>query len=58
MPVRILQFIESVWWRYQVKQMRKKIYSGEIPDGIDVTVVIAKLFVKDVHNAERPQLLL
>ena len=49
--VRILQIIESVWWRYQLKKIHSKIYSGEIPDGIDVTVAIAKLFVKEVRAA-------
>lgn len=49
--VRLIQFIESIWRRYQRKQIYRKIFTGEIPEGIDVTVAIAKIFAKEVRAA-------
>jgi len=49
--IRLVQFGESIWYRYQRKLTYKKIFSGEIPDGIDLTVAIAKIFAKEVSDA-------
>lgn len=48
---RLLQFAESIWYRYQRKLTYKKIFTGEIPDGNDVTVAITKIFAKEVRDA-------
>jgi hypothetical protein len=49
--VRVLQLAESVWRRYQRKLTYRKIYTGEIPDGIEVTLAIVRLFAEEVHDA-------
>lgn len=48
---RLLQLAASVWRRYQRKLIYNKIYTGEIPDGIDVTLAIVKLFAREVRDA-------
>lgn len=45
--IRALQVAESVWKRYQRKLTYRKLYTGEIPDGIEVTLAIVRLFVKE-----------
>ena len=49
--VRLIQVAESIWRRYQRKQIYRKIFTGEIAEGIDVTVAIAKIFAKEVRDA-------
>ncbi len=49
--IRVLQMADSVWWRYQRKLTYKKLLSGEIPDAIEVSVAIAKLFAAEVRAA-------
>jgi hypothetical protein len=56
--VRTIQLVESIWRRYQIRQTHQRLYSGAIPDGIDVTVAIAKLFAKRVHDAGSTPLVL
>jgi hypothetical protein len=48
---RLVDVIESIWRRYHQKEVYRKILSGEIPNGIDLTVAIAKMFVKEVRDA-------
>jgi hypothetical protein len=47
--VRLLQIVESLWRRYQIRQTHERLYSGEIPDGIEVTLQIAKMFAEQVR---------
>jgi hypothetical protein len=49
--LRAVQFAESVWRRYQLRQTHRKLYSGEVPDGIAVTLAIAKMFAQQARDA-------
>jgi hypothetical protein len=49
--IRVLQLADSVWRRYERKLTYRKLFTGEIPDAIEVTVAIVKLFAEEVREA-------
>jgi hypothetical protein len=49
--IRLIQVAETIWRHHERQQVNRKILSGEIPDGLDVTVTIAKLFANEVRDA-------
>ena len=51
LKLRILDVAESVWLRYQRRDVNRKILIGKLSEGFDVTVAIAKMFVNEVFNA-------
>ena len=49
--LRVIQVVESVWRRYQIRQTHRTLYSGAVPDGIEVTLAIVKMFATEAHDA-------
>lgn len=49
--VRLIQIVEGVWRRYQRKLTYRKIYTGEIAEGLEVTLAIAESFAREVRDA-------
>lgn len=48
---KLVQLVESVYFLYQRKLTRDMLYTGENPEGINVTVAIAELFSEEVKQS-------
>lgn len=56
--LRSVRIVESVYELYDRKQQRARLYSGEDPAAIDITVAIAEQFAREVEAAGATPLIL
>jgi len=56
--LRVLQLAESLWTAFERKRERERLYSGDDPAGIELTVAIARQFAREVRECGSTPLVL